>query len=128
MITDPPRKSSTIPDSEEGVPVPGSTAVNTPSSLTPRCSHADISPDKEKGHSLSAKEQNEQYTVLESSLRGGVQLRGTISHRSQRDVGVLERVEMIDMNDGDGMKEVIIIDWTPDDPGVSFLRPPHDYS
>lgn len=95
------------------------TAVNTPHAHTPRCSHSDGSPASEKDKSFSAKERNEQFTTLESGLRGGVQLRGTISHRSQRNMGVLERKETIDLGDGSGPKEVILIDWTPDDPGVS---------
>ncbi|KAI9636527.1 MSF transporter [Dioszegia hungarica] len=75
----------------------------------------------EKGVLSAAKEQNEQYTEMESGLRGGVQLRGTISHRSRRDVmGVLERVEKVDMGDGLGEREVIVIDWTPNDPGNPF--------
>lgn len=57
--------------------------------------------------------------MQESGLRLGVQLRGTISHRSEKDVGVLERKAMVDMGDGQGLREVIVIDWTPDDPGVS---------
>jgi hypothetical protein len=102
---------------------PGTTAANTPFNLTPRNIEVAMpTPLCEKGVLSAAKERNEEYTEMESGLRGGVQLRGTISHRSRRDVmGVLERVEKVDMGDGLGEREVIVIDWTPNDPGVGLL-------
>jgi hypothetical protein len=104
-------------EAERGSPS-ATTAVNTPATHTPRNSHPEVPSASEKDH-LSAKEKNEESTVQESGLRLGVQLRGTISHRSERDVGVLERKVMMDIGDGQGLREVIVIDWTPDDPGVS---------
>jgi hypothetical protein len=104
------RSSTGSSDSQHDIP----TAVNTPWAHTPSCSTGDLTRGKDKDD--KDWESPAEMTQEEMELRERSKEEGKAEHQGEVGVGVNERKEMLDL--GNGLEEVIIIDWLPVDPEV----------
>lgn len=110
------RSSTGSSDSQHDIP----TAVNTPWAHTPSCSTGDLTRGKDKDDKDDKDdtdwESPAEMTQEEMELRERSKEEGKAEHQGEVGVGVNERKEMLDL--GNGLEEVIIIDWLPGDPRV----------
>lgn len=104
-------RRSTV-DSQAGT----DTAVNTPTRISPSCSHHDLAGIHEGREGTKATEALEHEVNMKEKTRQ----QGEEGHNPPIETAVKEKRQMVDL--GKGLEEVVIVDWLFHDPEVCLFK------